>query len=618
MIWPTCGFRARLILIGVGLQVLAVVSMAAVTSRLVERHLGEALQARAAELAPLMNAALAAPMAQRDYASVAAIVRESLLTRDIGYLRVCDSEGREVAAGGRNSAARPAGAGAAAIPPDSIRVFDVGLWLSGQRLGEVKVGLSPDAIEATRAAIVSRITLIGAGLLLASSLMLGLLGYATTRPLNRLVQASREISAGRYEADLSTTRRDEIGVLMNAYDHMNREVRRTVRELTESHALERRYLEQARAGRAQAEVLQERAEAANRAKSEFLANVSHEIRTPMNAILGFAALARESALDERQRHYLGKVETGTRTLLRVLDDVLDYAKIEAGRVELESVSFDPGEVLAEVGELFAGQAALRGVSLDVVIDGKLPAALLGDPLRVRQILVNLASNAVKFTERGSVCLRARYDAGSGSAARWIVEVEDTGIGMTEAQMQRVFAPFTQADGSITRRFGGTGLGLSIAQQLAEQMGGDLTVRSRPHMGTTFELSLPLPAQQAGGAGHDGHDGHVAPAAARAPIPAPAAASCPAPLPAARMNDAPAPAPLPDGAQRERLAQLVQELARRLEERRLDARDPIDEIAAMLAGTGWQLRFSPVAQAVGALEFPAAALELRAFAQALGL
>jgi signal transduction histidine kinase len=603
--WHAIGFRSRLILAGVGLQALALAAVVMVTSSLVEQHLREALQARIAELRPLINAALAVPMAQRDYASVAAVVRETVLMEGVDYLRVCDSEGREVAVAGRDPHL-PAAA-APAQPAGGMRVFDTPLWLSGQRLGEVKVGLSLAAIEATRTAIVERISMIGTGVVIASSLLLTLLGYALTRPLRRLVQASRDISAGHYDIELATTRRDEIGVLMNAFDRMSHEVRRTVRELTDSHALAQRYLDEARSEHAQAETQKQRAEAANRAKSDFLANVSHEIRTPMNAILGFAALARESGVDERQRRYLDKVESGTRSLLGVLDDVLDYAKIEAGRLELEQQAFDPAALVAEVGELFAGQAASRGILLAMTIDDAMPALLLGDPLRLRQVLLNLVSNAVKFTEQGSVDLRARHETDPGGTGRLVVEVRDTGIGMSEAQLARVFAPFTQADSSITRRFGGTGLGLSIANRLATQMGGSLAATSQPGKGSTFTLAIPMSATQA-------------------PLPraaAPGASSQPARPPSEALPSGTLPSEaLPSGAlpleaaARARLAPLLQELVDRIEGRRLDAREPALAIETLLAGTAWQTRFEPIARAVRGLEFQTASRTLERFADNL--
>jgi signal transduction histidine kinase len=597
--WRAHGFRARLILVGVGLQALALAAMAVVTSQLVERHLAQALQTRVADMRPLLNAALAVPMAQRDYASVAAVVRETVRMPDIDYLRVCDSEGREVAVAGRDPGQGFVPTAQTRGSPGAMRLFDTALALEGQPLGEVKVGLSLDAVEATRAAIVNRIALIGGGLLLASSLLLGLLGYALTRPLRQLMQASREVSAGRYDIELATGRRDEIGMLMNAFDHMRHEVRRTVRELTESHALQLQYLAQAQAERAQAERLTRQAEAASRAKSDFLANVSHEIRTPMNAILGFAALARETGLDERQRGYLERVESGTRSLLSVLDDILDFAKIEVGRLELEAAAFDPTAVITDVGELFAGQAARRGITLAVQVDPDMPERLLGDPLRVRQILMNLTSNAVKFTERGSVCLRAAYRATAPGDHRLIVEVEDTGIGMSDAQMARVFEPFTQADGSITRRFGGTGLGLSIANRLAAQMGGSLEVRSTPGQGTTFMLSLPLPATQA----------------SQPPATTPAVTGAPRPAPPPKAEALPLARDLA-GPRRAELRALLEELGQRLDGRRIDANEPVASIEALLAGTDWLPGFAPIAYAVRALDFAAAARQLGGFVAAL--
>lgn len=224
---------------------------------------------------------------------------------------------------------------------------------------------------------------------------------------------------------------------------------------------------------------------ATRAKSNFLANMSHEIRTPMNGITGMTYLALRSDLDDKQRHYVEQIDTAAKSLLVIINDLLDISKIEAGRVELEKVEFDIGTTVTHVTELLKTRAEEKGLELILSVEKSLHTRVLGDPLRLGQILTNLIGNAIKFTEKGSVRVHVRQSSENG----YSFEVIDTGIGMNEAQIAAVFSPFTQADESITRRFGGTGLGLSITKQLCEMMQGEIRVESRPGKGSRFVVDL---------------------------------------------------------------------------------------------------------------------------------
>ena len=242
---------------------------------------------------------------------------------------------------------------------------------------------------------------------------------------------------------------------------------------------ERKHLEQELAK------AKEVAEAASRAKSDFLANMSHEIRTPMNAIIGLSHLLQRTQLGARQRDYLTKISGAAQSLLRIINDVLDFSKVEAGQLTLEHIRFDLHTIFDDVIAIVGHRAAEKGLDLRVELAPDLPQFLMGDPLRLSQVLVNLTGNAVKFTQRGHVAVRAELEPAVGDALRVRFSVEDSGIGLSGEQSARLFKSFAQADSSTTRQYGGTGLGLSISKRLVELMGGEIGVESMPGRGSTF-------------------------------------------------------------------------------------------------------------------------------------
>ncbi len=290
-------------------------------------------------------------------------------------------------------------------------------------------------------------------------------------PIQKLTYLTQKIAHGNLSQRIAITSTDEMGKLGSYFNKMADNLQKSTREIIET--------------KEQAELAKEQAELANQAKSEFLANMSHEIRTPMNAITGLARLALKTELTEKQQDYLTQIENSGQALLGIINDILDFSKIEAGMLDMESVDFHLEDVLNNISSLFGLRIEEKGLELLLAIDNKVPRYLVGDSLRLSQILINLTTNAIKFTAKGNIVIKVEVVNSESERVTLRFTVQDSGIGISSEAISKLFDAFTQADTSTTRQFGGTGLGLTICKRLSEMMGGKIWVESQQGKGSRF-------------------------------------------------------------------------------------------------------------------------------------
>ncbi|MCQ4346911.1 response regulator [Pseudomonas stutzeri] len=473
-----------------------------------QRQLDDRGQLLAEHLAPLS----ARPLAAGDAELLERLATRSLEQSDVRAIGLLDALGNPVAhAGPRMRGEPPAALADRLSQTRSLRTTRFRLPVHGHHrqlggqtppaedsrlLGWIEVELSHQdtLLQSYRSLLASLLLTLGA--LVLSALLALRLSRSINQPLEQISQGVAHIRDGQLHTRLPSFASRELNELADGINRMaaalesaREELQQSVEQATEDL---RSTMETIEVQNIELNLARKEAVEANRMKSEFLANMSHEIRTPLNGILGFTNLLRKSGLDSRQQDYLATIEKSADNLLAIINEILDFSKIEAGKLVLEQMPFNLRDLIQDTLTILAPAAHDKRLELVSLIYRDTPQALIGDPLRLKQVLTNLVSNAIKFTRSGSIVVRAMLEEDLGDRAHLRISVQDSGVGLSETEQRSLFQPFNQVDNSSSRQAGGTGLGLVISKSLIEQMGGEIGVTSESGQGAEFWLLLDLP------------------------------------------------------------------------------------------------------------------------------